>query len=182
MASLAAARRSIASTTFVLTLVLLLVPAGANAKGGGGVLSISGRIGEVHLGSTLRAVRSYAGSPTRRVQITGENGVPGTEYRYECGRGCGTSYIFNGRGRLTNFITTSTRWRTAAGTNVGDALEDAEAAEGKQAKIQGCGGDTPTIYKRGRVALFINVSQADGDGPELITGFALAGPGSILGC
>lgn len=85
-------------------------------------------------------------------------------------------------GSKRDFITTSSRWRTAAGTRIGDLREDAEAAENKSAKVRGCGSDTPTIYKRGRVDLYIDFSEADEDGAEFVTGFALAGRNGVLGC
>lgn len=161
----------------------LSAPSVAAAAGGQGTIDLSGRVGKVRLGDGLKAVRAFAGRPTRTIRGRGEGTPRFTEYRYQCGQGCSTSYYFTARGRLANFITTSKRWRTAAGSRVGDLLKAAEAAEGKQSVIGGgCGASGPVIRKSGGADLFLTFGDPAEGGETQVVALALAGKSSVLGC
>lgn len=163
-------------------LVSVCVAPAAVARGGQGVISINGRVGEVQMGSSVKAVRDYAGRPTRTIRSpTSGSQKSHLEYRYECGRGCSTSYYFTTEGRLANFGTTSRRWRTASGTRVGDDAFEAEAREGKNRSF-GCGDGSSIKKKRGRVSLFVTFFEAVPKEPGTVDALAMVKGSGVLHC
>lgn len=142
------------------------------------VVSRNGRVGDVQIDrATMSQVRKMEGRRGRTSAVQGENGRTGTELRYDCGRSRSSSYIFDSAGRLSNFLTTCRSWRTADGTSVGDAQDDAESAEGKAATTAGC-GNGETITRRGRATLYVTFFTVGGS----VRALAVEGRRSVLGC
>lgn len=170
--------RRIGILAALLAVLAVTLPAGAQARGGSGVLSRDGKVGGVNVQtSTVRDVMRYAGRPTNISRGFGEGNVPHLELRYGCGGGRSSSYVFDRKGRLANFVTTCHRWQTANGTRIGDAQALAEQKEGKQATVAEC-GDGELIERHGRAVLFVTFFQSGG----VVRAFAVAGKNSVLGC
>lgn len=160
-----------------VSVAVIAQPGVAQARGGSGVLSKNGRVGKVYVGNaTVAKVRRWAGHPSSTSRETGEGGVAIYVMRYDCGHGRSSSYYFGRHRRLANFATTCHRWRTADGTRVGDAYDEAVANEHK-ASQPSC-GDGESITRVGRAYLFVTFFTTGGN----VRALAVAGHNSVLGC
>ncbi|MDQ3849181.1 MAG: hypothetical protein M3296_00995 [Actinomycetota bacterium] len=160
----------------VLCLLALDRAASPAMADGRGAVSRDGRVGPLVVGrSGRRAVRRFAGRPTRIQRGKGEGGARFVMYRYRCGSGCTTYFFFDGDGRLANFITRSRRYRTTAGTRIGQTEQQAEAREGAPAKRGPCSSDYG-INRSGRAQLHIGITRGR------VRVLAVAGTNSVLGC
>lgn len=107
-----------------------------DGDGGEGVLvAANGRFGPLRIGDSREAdLRAWLGAPAR------VRGIPGGRLvRYECGRGCLTTFFVRARdGRLSDVVTYWPRVRTAHGTRIGTSAARAAAREGRAVETFGC--------------------------------------------
>ena len=115
----------------------------AAATAAGPVVHPDGRIGVFRLDRTTEAqIRAVAGQPLE-VETDfspGKRGPIGRSLTYRCGgAGCRTIYsISNATGALSDFWTSSPRFRTPRGTHVGMTRAEAVRREGTRVR-PGCG-------------------------------------------
>jgi hypothetical protein len=122
--------------------------AAAVAAGCGGIGPTSwevhpdGRIGPLQIDvSTEAEIRRFAGRPSQVVSEfwPGKKGQFGRSLEYRCGRKCVTNYSINkATGRLSDYWTRSTRFRTERGSHVGMSATRAARLESRTL-LPGCG-------------------------------------------
>lgn len=125
----------------------------------------------------MAAVRHQEGPPTSVSPTTGEGGVAATAWRYDCGRGRSSTYIFDRHGVLANFVTSCHVWRTAAGTRVGMRRREAEQREGKGADVGPCGGGL-SIVRQGKASMYVTFTS----GASPVRFITVAARNNVLGC
>jgi hypothetical protein len=98
-----------------------------------------GRVGSLKIDvSTERDIREFAGKPSK-ISIERWPGKEGRTLDYRCGRGCMTSYsISRATGKLSDYWTQSSRFRTERGSHVGMSAAESARREGKK-PFPGCG-------------------------------------------
>lgn len=127
-----------------------------DGDGGRGTITIDG-VGPLRIGeSSERQVRDFAGNPSR-VETVRQSGVPRSLYRrlyYRCRtRECETIYglaTTPDGGRLSSVSTSSRSFRTAAGTQIGMTVGEAERRERLRAS-SGCGPGPPVALLQGEL-------------------------------
>jgi hypothetical protein len=122
-----------------LALVAVAVTAGCGGSSTSWVVHPDGRIGGLRIDvSTDADVRHFAGKPDK-VEIEREGGIRAHSLIYRCGRKCETSYSINDKtGKLSDYWTSSPRFKTEHGSYVGMSAARAARLEHKKPH-PGCG-------------------------------------------
>jgi hypothetical protein len=153
-----------------LLVLLALVP--------GGVVHADGRVGAFRIDRTTEAqIRTAYGKPARIEPVYNDvtRRKTGRTLVYRCGRGCSTRYSISvATGRLSDFETSSPRFRTEHGSHPGMSAARAVRLEGKRL-VPGC-GDALYVHLRwdGHHAFVLTATHGR------IDGIAYLGPHTVF--
>ena len=156
----------------------MLLPPVLLALGTAPVVHPDGRIGQFRIDRTTEAqIRAALGKPARVDSVFDEvnRRRVGRALTYRCGRGCSTTYSVSvATGKLSDFETTSPRFRTERGSHPGMSAAQAARLEGKRL-VPGCGDGLYVHVRWDRHHAFV-LTASHGR----INGIAYLGPHSVF--